>query len=60
VLDLAGVAPDGRVTISLGVTEVRGGDAEAFDLAVSDADAALYDAKAGGRNRVTVRAPAVG
>jgi diguanylate cyclase (GGDEF)-like protein len=59
-LDLAGVAPDGRVTISLGVTEVRGGDAEAFDLAVSDADAALYDAKAGGRNRVTVRAPAVG
>lgn len=54
-LDLTGLAPDGRVTTSLGVTHVSGGDQAAFAPALERADAALYDSKEGGRNRTTVR-----
>ena len=43
----------GRVTISIGATQASAADAE-MDIAVRRADAALYDAKRSGRNRVVV------
>ena len=51
-MDLAEHAPGGHVTLSIGTTSVRGGDSDAFDLAVAAADRALYRAKQGGRDRV--------
>lgn len=55
-IDLTGLAPDGRLTISLGLTCVTGGDHATFGRALEVADAALYAAKEAGRDRVTVRA----
>ncbi len=46
-----------RVTLSIGVALAAPGDAS-LDAALARADAALYEAKAGGRNRVTVDADA--
>jgi diguanylate cyclase (GGDEF)-like protein/PAS domain S-box-containing protein len=46
----------GTVTISIGVTLASARDAE-MDVAVRRADAALYEAKRSGRNRVVLRAP---
>ena len=59
---VAGLSPvsDGTaipVTISLGVAQIDG-DARAFDALLKAADAALYSAKQGGRNKVVVQ-PAV-
>ncbi len=42
----------GRVTISIGVAELDLDDAHGAETLVGQADAALYRAKAGGRNRV--------
>lgn len=59
---VAGLSPvaDGTaipVTVSLGVAEIAG-DAREFDSLLKAADAALYGAKQGGRNKVVVQ-PAV-
>jgi diguanylate cyclase (GGDEF)-like protein len=43
--------PDARVTVSIGVRELRAVDT-GFESVVTGADEALYRAKAGGRNRV--------
>jgi two-component system, cell cycle response regulator len=53
-LDLTGRAPGGRMTLSLGVTCVTGGDAATFAGALETADAALYESKESGRDRITV------
>jgi diguanylate cyclase (GGDEF)-like protein len=53
-LDLTGIAPGGRMTVSLGVTSVTNGDAASFTTALEQADAALYASKTSGRDRVTV------
>ena len=42
----------GRITASFGVTEYRDGDTE--ELIFKRCDAALYNAKANGRNRVEI------
>jgi len=44
-------APNLRITCSLGVAELKEGDVDGGAL-LARADAALYGAKAGGRNRV--------
>jgi diguanylate cyclase (GGDEF)-like protein len=51
-LDLHDQAPAGRMTVSLGVTAVTGGDEAAFARALATADAALYLAKNSGRDQV--------
>jgi diguanylate cyclase (GGDEF)-like protein len=53
-LDLAGLAPDGRMTISLGIEAVVDGDKADFASALERADSALYESKHAGRDRVTV------
>jgi len=53
-LELTGLAPGGRITISLGITAVTAGDVSDFNAALEDADAALYASKHAGRDRVTV------
>ena len=50
----------GRVTISIGVAEMDLDDAHAAATLVGQADAALYRAKAGGRNRVEIARPEAG
>jgi two-component system cell cycle response regulator len=57
-LDLAGLAPDGQVTLSAGMTHVVDGNADAFGAALEAADAALYTSKESGRDRITVHDPA--
>lgn len=53
-LDLAGQAPGGRITVSMGITTTSGQDAPALARAVDVADAALYRSKEDGRDRITV------
>jgi diguanylate cyclase (GGDEF)-like protein/PAS domain S-box-containing protein len=54
------IAPTvGRVTISIGATLASAADAE-MDVAVRRADAALYEAKRSGRNRVVIHQPPAG
>ncbi len=48
-----------HVTVSIGLTVLSPDDADA-DVALGRADAALYQAKDGGRNRVMYRLPAAG
>jgi len=43
---------DGRVTVSIGRATIQATDASTSDVLVAAADAALYDAKRSGRNRV--------
>lgn len=50
----------GRVTISIGVAEMDLDDAHGAGTLVGQADAALYRAKAGGRNRVETARPDAG
>jgi diguanylate cyclase (GGDEF)-like protein len=50
----------GRVTISIGVAEMDLDDAHGAETLVGRADAALYRAKAGGRNRVETARVAAG
>lgn len=54
-LDFSSIAPDLRITISLGVWVATGSDAGA---AIAAADAMLYRAKETGRNRVEMEAAA--
>ena len=54
-LALAGLVPDEAITVSIGVSAL--GPGQTVDAWVGAADAALYEAKRGGRNRV-VLAPA--
>ncbi|WP_447764432.1 GGDEF domain-containing protein [Sphingopyxis panaciterrae] len=59
-LDLPSPAPDGRVTVSIGIghsAHLVGNDPAAL---LAAADAALYDAKQGGRNRSMPRADGAG
>ena len=56
-IDFTGQAPDGRMTLSLGVTGVTDGDQAAFTEALERADEALYASKEGGRDRVTTLVP---
>ena len=46
----------GHITISLGVSALRGGDEDGASALLQRADAALYQAKGEGRNRVCVQA----
>jgi diguanylate cyclase (GGDEF)-like protein len=50
----AAVEAKTRVTVSIGLAEIRASDAPRLDLWIARADEALYRAKAGGRNRVCV------
>ncbi|WP_323029374.1 diguanylate cyclase [Castellaniella defragrans] len=50
----------GRVTISIGVAQMDLDDAHGAETLVGQADAALYRAKAGGRNRVETARPDAG
>lgn len=51
-LDFSGHAPDGRVTVSIGISQAEPGASTVFDDVLARADAALYDAKGHGRDRV--------
>ena len=53
-LDLAGHAPDGRVTLSVGASTSAGSPTADFEDVLARADAALYASKDLGRDRVTV------
>ena len=49
-------APCGRVTMSMGVACVVPGEDDTLEALIARADAALYEAKRGGRNRVNAAA----
>jgi diguanylate cyclase (GGDEF)-like protein len=53
-LDFTGLAPGGRVTLSVGTATAVDADAAGFPDLLQVADAALYQSKQGGRDRVTV------
>jgi two-component system, chemotaxis family, response regulator WspR len=46
-------APCGNVTMSMGVACIVPGDGDTIENLIARADAALYEAKRGGRNRVS-------
>jgi two-component system, cell cycle response regulator len=52
--DFSGLAPGGRVTVSIGISEARAGEADVFDDVLARADSALYTAKRRGRDRIEV------
>lgn len=54
-IDLSDIAPDLRITVSIGVSLLRPQDDDVRDV-IDRADAALYRAKGAGRNRVEVEA----
>jgi len=53
-VDLAGHAPGGQVTLSVGVSTARSTSSNGFAEVLARADAAMYASKDLGRNRVTV------
>jgi diguanylate cyclase (GGDEF)-like protein len=53
-LDLAGLAPGGRLTVSIGVATSTALDAGELAAAIERADDALYESKATGRDRISV------
>ncbi len=53
-LDLTGEAPDGHVTLSVGIAELERSDANGLDDVMSHADEALYRAKSAGRDQISV------
>jgi len=53
-LDLSGLAPGGRMTVSAGVAVAHAATIEEFQNVLSRADSALYTSKEAGRDRVTV------
>ena len=55
LLELDGLAPHGRVTMSAGVTRAIGADPYDFAEILATADEALYESKQTGRDRVTLR-----
>ena len=56
-LNLASPAPEGRITVSIGIgcIDCEHGNVAALTTFVAATDAALYDAKHGGRNRASAR-----
>ncbi len=54
-LDLDDVAPGGRITVSVGVSDTRGAARPDFPDVLAIADAALYESKLAGRDRTTSR-----
>jgi two-component system cell cycle response regulator len=53
-LDLTGLAPGGRITVSQGVVSASSAGSERLAQVLESADAAVYESKTSGRDRVTV------
>jgi len=53
-LDLSGLAPNGRMTVSVGVAVAHAATIEGFADVLAGADSAPYSSKEAGRDRVTV------
>ena len=56
-LDLKDLAPDGRITVSEGLTTVHDASPDAFPDAFHEADIALYQSKENGRDTITIHHP---
>lgn len=56
-LALASPAPDGRVTVSIGAARLTEVESDTGQRLIERADAALYDSKRAGRNRITAAWP---
>lgn len=54
-LDLTGLAPGGQITVSIGVASAANAEGSDFARVLRSADEALYESKAEGRDRITVR-----